>query len=337
MKLNVADAIITQKSYGKLDENKTAQLDIAYGIDKNFQLGAGVSIVSVVMNNPDLNLHFHIFSDYEDEQYNKNLHKVAEDFSVKITIYKIDDNYFNFLPSTAAWSTATYYRFIAFEYLSTSTEKLLYLDADVMCKGSLKYLTELEFSTHEYAAVVKDVAEIRDVAGTRLGSLTLNGNYFNAGVMYVLLTKWRDNAFLDKALELLINKRDSLKFFDQDVLNLLLLGHTHFLSENFNRIYGIKNELKFKDMTKYKNIITESTVLIHYIGVTKPWNTWADYPSAQYFKKAYLASPWSGQPLIGPRTPKQFKKKFRHEKLQGKYLDAISSYCGYLLAKLKSK
>lgn len=337
MKLNVTDAIVTQKSYGQLDEDKTTHLDIAYGIDKNFQLGAGVSIVSVVMNNPNIDLHFHIFSDYEDDEYCKNLDKVAQEFSVKITFYKVNDEFFNFLPSTAAWSTAMYYRFIAFEYLSTSTEKLLYLDADVMCKGSLQSLAGINFNKNEYAAVVKDVAEIRDVAGTRLDSLTLNGNYFNSGVMYVLLTKWRDNALLEKALELLVNKKDSLKFYDQDVLNLLLLGHTYFLSEDFNRIYGIKNELKFKDITKYKNIITESTVLIHYIGVTKPWNTWADYPSAQYFKKAYLASPWSGQPLIGPRTPKQFKKKFRHEKLQGKYLDAISSYCGYLLAKLKSK
>ncbi|HDS4874523.1 TPA: lipopolysaccharide 1,2-glucosyltransferase, partial [Citrobacter koseri] len=102
-------------------------------------------------------------------------------------------------------------------------------------------------------------------------------------------------------------------------------------------IYGIKQELKSKDISRYKEYITADTILIHYIGVTKPWNSWANYPSAQYFVEAWKASPWANVPLLPARTPKQYKKKSRHERLQGKYIASIISYIGYLAEKVKGK
>ncbi len=43
---------------------------------------------------------------------------------------------------------------------------------------------------------------------------------------------------------------------------------------------------------KKRNPITPETVLIHYIGPTKPWHEWANYPTAQPFISAKDASPW---------------------------------------------
>lgn len=37
-----------------------------------------------------------------------------------------------------------------------------------------------------------------------------------------------------------------------------------------------------------KNTITNSTILIHYTGVTKPWHTWGiNYPASQFFQFIY--------------------------------------------------
>ncbi|MEV9960911.1 glycosyltransferase family 8 C-terminal domain-containing protein, partial [Escherichia coli] len=33
-------------------------------------------------------------------------------------------------------------------------------------------------------------------------------------------------------------------------------------------------------------------VLIHYTGITKPWHSWAGYPSASYFNIEREQSPW---------------------------------------------
>ncbi|EPC4610553.1 glycosyltransferase family 8 C-terminal domain-containing protein, partial [Citrobacter freundii] len=51
----------------------------------------------------------------------------------------------------------------------------------------------------------------------------------------------------------------------------------------------------------------------------------------------WKASPWADVPLLPARTPKQYKKKSRHERLQGKYFASVISYIGYLREKLKSK
>ncbi|WP_238817629.1 glycosyltransferase [Citrobacter freundii] len=63
--------------------------------------------------------------------------KLAEQFSTNISIYVMDANGLKVLPSGHARSHAMYFRFIAFEYLGEKIDSLLYIDADVMCKGSL--------------------------------------------------------------------------------------------------------------------------------------------------------------------------------------------------------
>lgn len=49
-----------------------------------------------------------------------------------------------------------YYRYFAFEYLSRELDSVLYLDADIVCKNSLRELTDIHFAG-EYAAVVNDI------------------------------------------------------------------------------------------------------------------------------------------------------------------------------------
>lgn len=36
------------------------QLNIAWGVDRNFMFGAAISMTSVLLNNKDLNIHFHL-------------------------------------------------------------------------------------------------------------------------------------------------------------------------------------------------------------------------------------------------------------------------------------
>ncbi|MGP6209128.1 glycosyltransferase, partial [Escherichia coli] len=104
-----------KERFSYLADNKkenAPELNVSYGIDKNFLYGAGVSISSVLINNSDINFVF--------------------------IVYLIDPKYFADLPTSQFWSYATYFRVLSFEYLSESISTLLYLDADVVCKGSLK-------------------------------------------------------------------------------------------------------------------------------------------------------------------------------------------------------
>ncbi|HHQ4053781.1 TPA: glycosyltransferase, partial [Citrobacter freundii] len=151
-------------------EQKT-EFNIAWGVDKNFMFGAAISMTSVLLHNRGLNIHFHLFTDYLDDDYQQRIIKLAKQFSTNISIYVMDAEGLKVLPSGHAWSHAMYFRFVAFEYLGEKIDSLLYIDADVMCKGSLIELSQIDINQH-VAAVVTDVDDspARDV--------TENSEYF---------------------------------------------------------------------------------------------------------------------------------------------------------------
>ncbi|HGJ5884418.1 glycosyltransferase, partial [Arsenophonus sp.] len=101
--------------------------NIAYGVDKNFLFGTGVSIVSILMHNENMDFHFHVFTDFFDGEQESLFSQLAKQYNTKITIYLLECEELKKLPTTKSWSYATYFRFIIVDYLSSNINKLLYL------------------------------------------------------------------------------------------------------------------------------------------------------------------------------------------------------------------
>ena len=73
-----------KERFSYLADNKkenAPELNVSYGIDKNFLYGAGVSISSVLINNSDINFVFHVFTDYVDDDYLKSFNETAKQFN----------------------------------------------------------------------------------------------------------------------------------------------------------------------------------------------------------------------------------------------------------------
>lgn len=318
----------------KLTENNK-NFNIAYGVDKNFLLGAAISINSVLINNTDTDFNFHLLTDYIDDGYIQRFQTMIAKYNSNIIIYLLDAEELKQLSTSDFWSYATYFRLIAFEYLSADINSILYLDADVICKGSLIELFQLNLAD-SFAAVVLDVDSMQQSSATRLNLANLNGKYFNAGVIYVNLQKWIENHFSKKSLELVQGKTNfgKLKYLDQDALNILFQTQNIYLSRDYNCIYKLKNELTYHDLSKYKNTITDSTILIHYTGVTKPWHTWGiNYPACQFFLNSYIHSPWKDQPLKIAEKRTELQEKYKHLFLQHKYMQGFLCLIKYKLLK----
>ncbi|EME3890222.1 lipopolysaccharide 1,2-glucosyltransferase RfaJ, partial [Salmonella enterica subsp. enterica serovar Cerro] len=208
-------------------------LNISYGVDENYLDGVGVSIASVVLNN-NIPLAFHIICDSYSPCFVKYIERLAVQHHIKISLYLIKVKSLEVLPQTKVWSRAMYFRLFAFDYLSKKVNTLLYLDADVVCKGSLQDLLQLDL-TEKIAAVVKDVDSIQNKVNERLSAFNLQGGYFNSGVVFVNLKLWKENALTKKAFLLLAGKEaDSFKYPDQDVLNILLQDKVIFLPRPYN-------------------------------------------------------------------------------------------------------
>lgn len=315
-------------------------LNVCYGVDKSFLFGAAISMQSIVLNNRALNFSFHIFTDYIDEDYKLRIDKFCQkNQNINVNIYVVSHELVAIFPAAKQWSYATFFRFIAFEYLADTCNNLLYIDADIICKGPINELLDLKLNDGLYAAVVKDSLFMQESATERLNTPGLTGNYFNAGFIYLNTQQWAKNKFMEKALSMLASDINNTKYkcLDQDILNILFFDHCLFLDDKFDKLYGVDSELCFKSDQEYLKHIRNDTRLIHYVGITKPWHCWANYPSAQFFYDAYLSSVWNDVALLNAKGEAQFKARSRHDKKNGRKISAFVYFVKYRIVKTSRK
>lgn len=328
--------IITKKiTFYNNNSNNVNQLNIAYGIDKNFFLGCAVSISSILIFNPNLNFSFHIFTNYLPKDFEKNFKLLSEEYKTNITLYLVDDLSLSELPTTKNWTIATYFRFIVADYFYQKIDKILYIDADIVCTGSLEELFTLPFEENIAYVVTDKDAIWWNKCAIRLDESKLSKSYFNAGFLLMNLNKWHEFNINSNALELLSDTKKSQKFthLDQDVLNLLLMDKVKYLDKKYNQQVSINYELKYSN--KEYSPVLDQAILIHYIGPTKPWHTWANhYKCAQYFLNAKQQSPLKSMPLLPASTSTQMRYCSKHKIHQKKYFSGIICNIIYCLQKL---
>lgn len=300
----------------------TSSLHFAFGIDANFTIGTGVLIYSILQHNNN-NMVFHIFTDsiYPEDisRFKELTYKVT---NISIVIYYVNSNNFSNLPIFFTWSQAMYYRFIISKLLYNITDNVLYLDSDILCLNSFENLFYQNFSPN-IAGVVSDHDSMLNYAQK---AFNLNSNYyFNSGFLIINLTNWEKNNISDKAISLLLNK-NNFKYYDQDVLNLLLANKTLLLEKKYNTIYHLA------DMN---TPISNDTIFLHYSGSVKPWQSWGQYHFlTSLWLKYKNNSPWKDIPILQPKTYKQAKFMARMSYRNKKYNKALHWYIKYIFWKI---
>ncbi|EPL9569845.1 lipopolysaccharide 3-alpha-galactosyltransferase [Providencia rettgeri] len=311
-----------------------SSLHISYGIDRNFLYGCGISIASLLKTNSDISFSFHVFTDYFDDEQSRLFKALAAQYKTSIKIYLVDCEQLKSLPSTKNWSYATYFRFIIADYFSNQLERMIYMDADIMCQGSLKPLLDIQFEHNQIAAVVPERDSVWwQKRADALGIPSIASGYFNAGFLVLNLVNWSKFDISTKAMELLSQDavKAKLSYLDQDILNMLLTEKVIYLDGKYNTQYSINYELQ---KGRKENPITPDTVLIHYIGPTKPWHEWATYPTAQSFVDAKDASPWKDIPLLKAKSSNHLRYCAKHLSHQKKYTLSAKSHLQYFFKKL---
>lgn len=314
---------------------KAESFNICFGLDKNFLFGCGIAVSSILLNNPQAKFTFHIFTDYFSGEYREKFDALAKENNTHIIIYLINCDSLKKLPSTKNWSYATYFRFIIADYFTDKLDKILYLDADIACKGSVKELIDFSFNPDDIAAVVMEGNDkwwIR--RAEHLSTPGLVNGYFNAGFLLINIPAWAANSISSRAIELLSDPKTAaiITHLDQDVLNMLLVGKVKFIDKKFNTQYSLNYELK--DVST--NPVQDSTVFIHYIGPTKPWHSWGDYPVSRFFYQGKDASPWRTVPLLEPGSAVQSRYAAKHFLKQKKMMQALLCWGKYYSYKVKS-
>lgn len=192
-------------------------------------------------------------------------------------------------------SAGTYLR-LALPELLSETERVLYMDADILVRGSLRELWETPMKGMALAAVRGAVNlpekwewnSRRDYWHLLEGQ---RGNYINAGVTLLNLEEIRGRG-LKKTWDELARQR--LYYQDQDILNITCGGAIRYLPPKYNRLAYMPEEEYHRfveeglcTQEEYRQAM-ESPVIVHYAG-DKPWkrydtnlgSLWWEYVNSQ--------------------------------------------------------
>lgn len=306
-----------------LDYKKS--LNIAYGIDNNFIRPMGVSMTSIIENNKDINIIFHIFISEISKDNLTILKNFADIYNITLIIYIINTDFIKELSYTEYFSKAMYNRFIMPIILKDVIDKLIYIDADIQCFGSLKELINIDFNNN-IVAVVNDIKIVRN---RQIKALQLKNNkYFNSGFIYIDINKWNEHDISNKVIKLSLKNKDKFNWQDQDALNIILDGKCKYLDKKYDYLV----DLKHKNINILKNVI-----FIHYVGRYKPWNEWCLNPLRHKFLNVEKRSLWKNMPLIKIKNYKQMKLMGYAMFQYGNYLKSIYWYLKYSIHKIIKK
>jgi len=307
---------------------------IAFGIDASYFRYAGVTIVSILENNRDQSLHFHILTEDVPDTVRENFRSIAEQYSTRIDFHLPDLAIFRNLyefSASSQYSPAIFTRLMIPATLRGIAETVLYLDADIICSGSIADLRQIDMRD-QILAVVSD--ELETTVKNRCAALHISsGRYFNSGVMLINVANW---LAADVTNQVFATLRDSQRNFlhpDQDALNLVLGDQVLYIEERWNLRYNLEIMLR-------KGLSREwlgPAVFMHFTGRIKPWLNWNLHPSKELFVRYQSLTPWRGAPLEEPRNYKEMRMFVRFLIPQKQFAAAFCWYSKYLVEKLRIK
>ena len=256
-----------------LDEG--IEISLSFVISDNYSQHLAVVLASVLKNaGPNETFVFHILASYISEENQTRLRQFEQgDPRCRIVFHQVDKTAFEKFPLPMGYiSIETYFRYLIPEII-TNEQRTIYLDVDLLVKGSLRPIWETNLGGHVLGAVV-DAGMFfpEEQAHCQTIGMKKQSKYFNAGVMLMDLVALRTMRFAERCMENTQRYANVIKYQDQDIINLTLEHQILELPSRFNTT-------SIRYFSKNPNV-----TIVHFImRQHKPWynyyknNTWKPY------------------------------------------------------------
>ena len=269
---------------------------IAFCADDNYCRPMGATIASLIANNPGQHFTFHLLAIALSSDNQARFRRVAE-LGADTHIHLLDAEQFapfaGFL-GHSHYSLSIFTRLVIPDMLAGVADRVLYLDADILCLGAIDELFDIDFGG-KLAVVVPDAPV---TTRRRVAALALPHNeYFNAGVMLINVAPWLSAGATAQAVDTLANSKLDLRFNDQDALNIVLNGRARYVDQRYNTLYDLIHDLQV-NRTALGPL--NGARLVHFAGSVKPWAAWS--AGRVWSWRAYRRpARWRRRPATAPR------------------------------------
>lgn len=254
------------------------------------------TLASIFENNKDILFYVHLLSTDISEQNCEKITSFVNKYNHTIDIKTVNLSDFDIDKSVCGkWGIFPSLKLYAADLFS-DVDRLLYVDADMICIGSLIPIKEVDI-TDSYVAMVTDTAGAVDHRH-RLG-LAENAFYGCAGLVLFNLALWRRDGIRQRCMSYYNapEHHDIIKMGEQDVLNVVLQGKIRELPIEYNMMSTYYEHNGSSIPKRYKMTIKQHrkyAVIIHYIGDAKPWYKDSRFPLKDYYWKYQSFTPWKG-------------------------------------------
>ena len=225
-------------------------------------------IYSIIENNRKSSFKFYIINQdipesefFELNEAFKNKQNVK---FINCIINEKINKLLNHVPTPGEFGKENYFRLFLNDFVDT--DKIIYLDCDMIVQSSIEELWETNLNNYIFGAVRDSLVD-----GSHL-NINKEIKYFNSGMLLINLKKWKENKIKENCLKYVKQNYEKIKYVDQDGLNYLAQGKWLELNAKFN------NQLN-------NNILNKKIkpVIIHFNGGNKPWK----FESLGEYKKRY--------------------------------------------------
>lgn len=306
-------------------------INIVFATDDNFVQHCSVAIASVLANNKGVS--FYIFTEGLRLDNENSLKELAKKMGGQLTICPIESDIVSQFPMPSYMSShisiATYYRLFVERVLPKNIDRVIYMDCDMVVRGSLQPLWNTDMTDKAIGAVYQFNAwAIKNNSFERL-SYDAKYGYFNAGMLLINLAYWRENKVTEQLMSFIKENYSQIHSHDQDVLNAVLHRCVKPLSYTWNCLpsFFAKGGLSFPSFVDYSEDI-DSPVVIHYVYKPKPWQYACSHPyKKEYFKYLDMTAYKGWRPKFDWQEYKEYKLKRKVRRFLGRI--GVSRYKPY--------
>ena len=298
-------------------------LHIFMCLDDDFCLPTSVSVISIFQNNPEMLITIHLVGIDLSEENIKRFRKLPCGPNGEVLLHSPDSKMCSELTSNAAtmhFPPASFLR-IMLPDLFCELERLVYLDGDTLCVGSLADLATLDLRANPLGVVL-------DVPPKNAGQGYVQKD-FNSGFLVIDVKAWLKEDLTAKVFRVLAEE-PNLKLPDQMALNKATEGIRLVLPKRFNFI----QELSIRG--NEDRVRPKDAVIVHYANRSKPWTR--IYQTDLYTKYLNL-SPWKKEKreLVYKKDPNSVRRYAKWLIKKGRFIEAVSVVAYYVQIVLERK
>ena len=280
------------------------QMNIVFCLDHNFVMPCGVLLQSICVNNCNVHLAFYAITDdsltdIDRRDLQNIINRRGSKNSIQFVSLK-DEQISLFLQfETSRYPRQTFYRLLIGTILPQNVEKVLYLDGDIIVRGSLDDIWNIDLTGISVCAAPDALSGVLEYYN-RL-EYPMSKGYFNAGVLLINLKYWRENNLEGKCLNFIKEHFDRIRLNDQDILNFITYNTKLHLPIKYNlqTQFLYKNKYQCFSIYQYKDEYDEARVnpiIIHYAGC-RPWEYGCQHPYKDEWFKYREQTIWKDIPL----------------------------------------